>query len=179
MAVGSLNPDWVNRHCRLFQVLWKMPFGEWDNADCMIKYLLPVLILTSGCTGSTGQADSQPTSGEEFYRLRLFHHSTQDQLAATEGLYQNKLDMFNAGGEIILFDKLDFQAVFYGDVLSGGHMPNLMYMTCHADSATREANWKAFVESDEWQEMSSDPIYQNNVSHADIFLLRPTVYSEY
>ena len=38
--------------------------------------------------------------------------------------------MFNAGGEIDIFTKLNFNAVFYGDVIVGSHMPNLMYLTC-------------------------------------------------
>ena len=46
----------------------------------------------------------------------------------TGTLHMLKVDMFNAGGEIKLFKDLDFQAVFYADVLSGSRMPNLVYM---------------------------------------------------
>jgi hypothetical protein len=58
-------------------------------------------------------------------------------------------------------------------------MPNLMYMTTFKDMETRERLWKDFVDSAKWQELSSDPFYQNNVSHADILLLYPTPYSDY
>jgi hypothetical protein len=33
------------------------------------------------------------------------------------------------GGEVPLFVRLGFNAVFYGEVIVGSHMPNLMYMT--------------------------------------------------
>ena len=52
--------------------------------------------------------------------------------------------MFNEGGEIDLFNKLNFNAVFYGEVLSGSSMPNLMYMTSFENKADRDAHWKSF-----------------------------------
>jgi len=109
---------------------------------------------------------------ERIYELRSYE-------SPTEKYYRNKVDMFNAGGEVKLFDRLQFNAVFYGDVLSGPKMPNLMYMTTHADMATRDKNWDAFGNSPEWKEMSALPKYQNNVSHADIWFLYPTEYSDY
>ncbi len=109
---------------------------------------------------------------DRIYELRSYE-------SATEAIFQNKVDMFNAGGEVTLFDKLGFNAVFYSEVIAGPVMPNLMYMTTHADSASRKANWDSFVNSPEWKAMSSDPRYQNNVSHIDIYFLYPTSYSEY
>ncbi|MCB0373721.1 MAG: NIPSNAP family protein [Muricauda sp.] len=109
---------------------------------------------------------------ERIYELRSYE-------GPTEKYYRNKVDMFNAGGEIPLFDRLGFGAVFYGEVLSGAHMPNLMYMTTHADQATREKNWEAFVDSPEWKELIAMPKYENNISHIDIWFLYPTEYSDY
>ena len=116
--------------------------------------------------------DLQGPREDRVYELRSYE-------SPTESLYWNKLDMFNAGGEILLFDSLKFNAVFYGDVLAGPKMPNLMYMTSFEDMATRDAYWKLFVDSPQWQKMSTDPQYQNNVSYADIYLLYPTEYSDY
>jgi hypothetical protein len=62
------------------------------------------------------------SSVEKMYELRSYE-------SATEKLYLNKVDMFNAGGEITLFEQLGFNAVFYGMVLAGRKMPNLMYIT--------------------------------------------------
>jgi len=108
---------------------------------------------------------------ERVYELRSYE-------GAGEKLFQNKVQMFNAGGEIKLFDRLGFNGVFYGAVLFGAHMPNLMYMTTFANMAAREAHWKAFGADPEWKQLSARPEYQNNVSHIDITFLRPTNYSD-
>ncbi len=109
---------------------------------------------------------------DRIYELRSYE-------SATEKIFGNKMDMFNAGGEITLFDKLKFNAVFYGEVIAGPKMPNLMYMTTHTDSIGRALNWKNFVDSPEWKEMSAIQKYQNSVSHIDITFLYPTEYSDY
>jgi hypothetical protein len=53
----------------------------------------------------------------------------------TEKIHANKVQMFNEGGEIDLFKQLNFNAVFYGSVVSGSRMPNLMYMTTFENKA--------------------------------------------
>ena len=106
------------------------------------------------------------------YELRSYE-------SATEKLYVNKVDMFNAGGEITLFDKLGFNAVFYGEVLSGSKMPNLMYMTTFSDMDSRNEHWKAFSAAPEWKTLSAMPKYQKNVSKNDTMLLYPAEYSDY
>ncbi len=109
---------------------------------------------------------------DRIYELRSYESST-------EKIYKNKVDMFNAGGEVKLFDKLGFNAVFYAEVISGAQMPNLMYMTTHANQKDRDANWKMFVDSPEWNVLKAMPKYQNNVSHNDTSFLYPTEYSDY
>ena len=109
---------------------------------------------------------------DRIYELRSYE-------SATEKLYVNKVDMFNAGGEIPLFNDLGFNAVFYGEVLAGSKMPNLMYMTTHENEKAQSENWKAFVDSPVWQKLKVRPEYQNNVSHIDKYMLYPTGYSDY
>ena len=87
--------------------------------------------------------------------------------------------MFNAGGEVVLFEELGFNAVFYAEVLSGDKMPNLMYMTTFKNQESRDEHWKAFGSAPKWKEISSMPKYQNNVSHIDRMYLYPTEYSDY
>ncbi|MCB0549522.1 MAG: NIPSNAP family protein [Phaeodactylibacter sp.] len=106
------------------------------------------------------------------YELRSYE-------SPTEAYFRNKVDMFNAGGEIRLFDRLAFNAVFYGEVISGPKMPNLMYMTTFSDQASRDAHWDAFRDAPEWKELKAMPKYMNNVSHIDITFLYPTEYSDY
>jgi NIPSNAP len=107
------------------------------------------------------------------YELRSYE-------SPTEKLHQLKVEMFNAGGEIKLFKKLDFQALFYGDVLTGSRMPNLIYMIAFANLSARDEHWKSFGSSNEWKTLSADPHYQNNisVSHIDSTLMRRTSYSD-
>ncbi len=109
--------------------------------------------------------------GEHIYELRSYE-------SATEQLYTNKVKMFNEGGEVTLFKRLGFNAVFYADVISGAHMPNLMYMTSFENREARDKLWKAFGDDPEWKRLSSMPEYQHNVSKADIILMHATAYSD-
>jgi NIPSNAP len=113
------------------------------------------------------------TNPDAIYELRSYE-------SPSEELHRIKVTMFNEGGEIALFNRLDFQAIFYGDVLSGNKMPNLEYMIVFKDSAARAAHWKAFGDSPEWKKISTDPEYRNNVSvsHIDSWLMRRTSYSD-
>jgi NIPSNAP len=87
--------------------------------------------------------------------------------------------MFNAGGEIDLFKRLNFNAIFYAEVITGAHMPNLIYMTSFENMAERTKHWKAFVDSPEWKVLIADEQYKNNVSRNQTILMRNTDYSDY
>ena len=114
-----------------------------------------------------------PPRSERIYEIRSYE-------SATEKLYANKVHMFNVADEIGLFDKLGFNAVFYGTVLAGPRMPNLIYMIAFDNTAARDAHWKAFVDSPEWKKMTALPEYQaKNVSKIDSYLLHPTAYSDF
>lgn len=108
---------------------------------------------------------------ERIYELRSYE-------SATEALHRNKVQMFVQGDEVGLFKRLGFNAVFYGRVLAGSHMPNLVYMTTFENKAARDAHWKQFGESADWKKLSALPEYQNNVSHIDSEFLHPTAYSD-
>jgi hypothetical protein len=105
------------------------------------------------------------------YELRSYESST-------EKLYRKKVEMFNKGGEIKLFNRLKFNAIFYGEVLSGSRMPNLMYMTSFEDMNDRNEHWKSFSSDPVWKTLSAMPEYQNTVSKIDITFLIPTQYSD-
>lgn len=109
---------------------------------------------------------------DRIYELRSYE-------SPTKSIFKNKVDMFNAGGEVTLFEELGFNAVFYAEVISGDKMPNLMYMTTFTDQESRDEHWDAFRVAPKWKELSAMPKYQNNVSHIDIMFLYPTDYSDY
>lgn len=108
---------------------------------------------------------------ERVYELRSYE-------GYTEKIYRNKVKMFNDGGEVPLFVRLGFNAVFYGEVIAGSHQPNLMYMTTFENKASRDAHWKAFSSDAEWNKLKINPEYQNNVSKNTSFFLYPTEYSD-
>lgn len=108
---------------------------------------------------------------ERVYELRSYE-------SATETLYRKKVKMFNVGGEVALFKRLQFNAVFYGEVIAGSRMPNLMYMTSFNNRADRDAHWKLFGEDAEWLKLKADPEYANTVSRNETILLNPTEFSE-
>lgn len=115
------------------------------------------------------------TKGERSKRV----YALRSYESATEALYKNKLKMFNEGGEIVLFDKFGFNAVFYGEVLIGPKTPNLMYMVTFDSVESEKEHWETFVASEEWKKLSKDPKYQNNLSKIDNLSLYPTEYSDY
>ncbi len=118
----------------------------------------------------TPQLNSAAT--DRVYELRSYE-------AASEQLYRQKVKMFNTGGEVALFKRLNFNAVFYAEVLAGSKMPNLMYMTTFNNKAERDAHWKIFSADAEWKTLSALPEYQNTVSKNDTRFLHPTSYSDY
>jgi len=109
---------------------------------------------------------------ERVYELRSYE-------SATEKKFENKVQMFNQGDEIGLFKRLNFNAVFYSEVIAGSRMPNLMYMTTFENKAARDEHWKTFVSDPYWKNLSAMPEYQNNVSHIDITFLYPAEYSDF
>lgn len=109
---------------------------------------------------------------ERLYELRSYE-------GPTEKLYANKVDMFNQGDEVGIFDRLDFNAVFYAEVLFGSRTPNLMYMTTFEDQEDRDQHWEAFRSDPAWLQLKAMEKYQNNVSKSDIIFLRPAEYSDF
>jgi len=114
----------------------------------------------------------QTAPSERIYELRSYE-------GPTENLFRQKVKMFNEAGEIKLFKSLDFNAVFYAEVISGSTMPNLMYLTTFADMPAHDAHWDAFRAHPEWKAMSALPEYQNTVSKSVKLLLHPTDYSDF
>jgi len=114
---------------------------------------------------------STPPS-ERIYELR-------DYESATDLKAVKKIHMFNEGGEMKLFERLGFNAVFYGEVLMGSKRPNLMYMITFPNQASREEHWTAFRNDPEWKKISGLEEYKNTVSKVKNFFLHPTSYSDF
>ena len=91
---------------------------------------------------------------------------------------KKKIDMFNEGGEIKIFQRTGLQPVFFGETLIGPKMPNLTYMLVFNDLADRDAKWKVFSGDPEWKKLRSDSQYKDTVSNITDIILRPTGYSQ-
>ncbi|MDF2432931.1 MAG: hypothetical protein JWP44_2562 [Mucilaginibacter sp.] len=109
---------------------------------------------------------------DRVYELRSYE-------SPTEQFNLNKVKMFNDGNEVALFKRLNFNAVFYAEVIAGSHMPNLMYMTTFNSKQDRDQHWNAFSNDPEWKTLVAKPEYQHNVSKADITFLHPAAYSDF
>ncbi|HPW21125.1 MAG TPA: NIPSNAP family protein [Vicinamibacterales bacterium] len=107
---------------------------------------------------------------------RLFELRTYESHSERAAL--RKIEMFNEGGEIALFDRLGLRSVFFGQTLMGRRQPNLVYMTVHRDQAARDRSWAEFSASPDWKRLSSDPAFANTVSAQHIVFLRPAAYSQ-
>lgn len=115
--------------------------------------------------------DHSTPAAEQIYELRSYE-------GPTEAKYRKKVDMFNEGGEVALFQKLKFQPVFFAEVISGSAMPNLMYMTTFSDMESHDERWNAFRVHPEWEKLKSMEEYKHTVSHSDKWLLHPADYSD-
>lgn len=132
------------------------------------------VIFMKAFDGMTTLKPSPLTEPREnrIYELRSYE-------GPTEKLYKSKVNMFNEGDEVGLFQKLGFNSVFYGEVIFGSKMPNLLYMTTFKDRADRDRRWKEFFDHPQWKQLITIDRYKNTVSKAEIFLLTPTSYSDY
>jgi hypothetical protein len=87
--------------------------------------------------------------------------------------------MFNRG-EIQIFRDNGLHPVFFGEALVGSKMPNLTYMLSFKSREEQAANWKRFVSSPEWKELSSIPEYADKKILCGItnLLLKPSASSQ-
>jgi hypothetical protein len=109
---------------------------------------------------------------DRVYELRSYE-------SGSEKAGVSKIKMMNDGGEMKIFKKLEFNAVFYGKVIAGSSMPNMMYMTTFNSKEERDAHWQKFADSPDWKKLAAKEEYQHNMTKSDIWFLRPTDYSDF
>ena len=111
-----------------------------------------------------------PDKNRTLFHLRHYH-------SPNEEANQRKVKMFN-DGEIAVFDKVGVNPVCYGEMISGPHMPALMYLTWYKDKATHDAAWDKFKVHPEWLAMRGLPEYANTANNNTNRLLSPMDYSQ-
>jgi hypothetical protein len=105
----------------------------------------------------------------------LFH--LRHYWSPNEEANQRKVKMFNEA-EMAIFDKVGVHPVCYGELLSGPHMPSLMYLTWYKDKASHDASWAAFGSHPDWNAIKSLPEYAHTATNNTNRLLSPLVYSQ-
>ncbi|MEO8823765.1 MAG: NIPSNAP family protein [Ginsengibacter sp.] len=130
-------------------------------------------ILLNAFDGQPGMNLPKQKDPDRVFELRSYE-------SPTSHLADKKRAMFN-NDELEIFSRLGFNPVFYAEVISGSHMPNLMYMPIFKSEEDRNAQWKVFVNDAKWKEISADPVNENkvSVSHIDSILMHATSYSDY
>lgn len=115
--------------------------------------------------------DHSTPPSDRIYELRSYE-------GPTEKYYRKKVEMFNEGGEVKLFKNIGSQPVFFGEVISGSTMPNLMYLTTYSDMKSHDEHWDTFRNHPDWKTLSALEEYKHTVSHSVVQLLHPTEYSD-
>ncbi|MBE7178218.1 MAG: NIPSNAP family protein [Mucilaginibacter polytrichastri] len=111
-----------------------------------------------------------PPKKDRLFELRRYESPTE-----TAG--RRKIDMFNVG-EFPIFRRAGLNPVFFGDMLSGQHRPNLTYMIVFDDMAGHDAAWEKFGKDPDWKALSGKPEYQEIVSRVVRTFLVPVEGSE-
>jgi hypothetical protein len=111
-------------------------------------------------------------NGSRIFELRQYESPNLSTLA-------RKVHMFDEG-EIAIFRKNGMRPVFFGEMLAGTKMPNLVYMLAFDNMAAREAAWSAFGADPAWKELRSKPGYSDAeiVSNITNSILRPLPFSQ-
>ncbi len=113
-----------------------------------------------------------PQKKERFFELRRYE-------SPSEMFGKNKIEMFNQGGETVIFNRLGFKPVFFAETLIGEMRPNLTYMITFDSMEDHDAKWKAFGSDPDWVRIKSMPHYPDkNVSRITSTFLVPTAYSQ-
>ena len=107
---------------------------------------------------------------------RIFELRTYDSHCLKMG--KKKVEMFNKGGEIAIFQKTGLRPVFFAETLIGPKMPCLNYMLAFDDMTARDAAWANFSQDPDWKALRSDEQYNDTVSNITDVILRPAPFSQ-
>ncbi|MFW6370118.1 MAG: NIPSNAP family protein [Bacteroidota bacterium] len=111
-----------------------------------------------------------PPKDRGLFELRIYESYNEDA-------FRRKVKMFD-DEELPLFEKVGLHPLFFGELIAGSYMPALVYMLWFKDMEQREANWKKFIDSDEWDTMRVKEEYADTVSKVRKIFLTPLEFSQ-
>jgi hypothetical protein len=112
-----------------------------------------------------------PAKKDRIFELRIYE-------SHNEKAGKQKVKMFNAGGEIAIFNQTGLTPVFFGEALVGTRLPNLTYMLTFDNMEARDRNWKQFGSHPDWVKLKDQPEYVDTVSKITNIFLAPAAYSQ-
>jgi len=98
-----------------------------------------------------------PTPAYDLFELRIYEGVNDDAV-------RRKVKMFN-DEELPVFDEVGLNSIFFGKMLVGPYMPNLVYMLGFKDMEDRDTAWQRFLAHPDWIAMLKKPIYKDTVSN--------------
>lgn len=98
-----------------------------------------------------------PIDNAGLFELRTYEGVNEDAV-------RRKIKMFN-DEELELFDKVDLNPIFFGQMVAGPYMPSLVYMLNYRDMQHRDQAWQNFLEHPDWLVMRDKQVYANTVSN--------------
>jgi hypothetical protein len=91
---------------------------------------------------------------------------------------RKKIEMFNQGGELAIFQRCGMTGVFFGQTLIGSRLPSLTYMLGFPTEEDQKKAWDSFRNDPEWKRMSAADEYKDAVSKVTNLILRPAPGSQ-
>jgi hypothetical protein len=166
--------DELDQDLEQLDPMGKNEIVDLENADSSLPYNRVERIVTKSFKYQTQfeKNSSLTKSPDRIYEYRSYE-------SPTENAHLRKVHMFNEGGEITLFKRLNFNAIFYSKAIVGDRMPNLIYMTSFNNMADRDEHWKAFGASPEWQSISNMPKYMKSVNRNETVLMTARMYADF
>ena len=111
-----------------------------------------------------------PARKPSVYELRTYESKSEERARA-------KVKMFNSG-EMPIFVKCGFEAVFYGEALVGADLPHLKYMLAAPDMEANARGWREFINHPDWAAMKDLPEYKDTVSKVTRVYLEALPFSQ-
>jgi hypothetical protein len=175
LPMASLNVlDQLDQAVEKLDPMTKNDLVDLENADGSLPYNRVERIITKSFIDQPTyvKESSLTKSPERIYEYRSYE-------SPTENMHLRKVHMFNQGGEVVLFKRLNFNAIFYSKAIAGPRMPNLIYMTSFNNMDDRNEHWKAFSASPEWKSISNMPKYMNSVNRNETVLMYARDYADF
>ncbi len=90
-------------------------------------------------------------------QLRIYESHNEDRA-------RRKVEMFEEGGELAIFERVGLPVVMFGRAFAGRDLPNLTYILSFENRAELERAWAAFRADPEWLKLKDDARYTDTVS---------------